>query len=175
MNASKVIILEGIDGSGKSTLADKLEAAVKDRNPDANVIRAHRGPMVGTVEEEYVFPIMDLGPNDVLIADRWHVGEMIYGPIYRGHSYVRNVIGDLEAFLDLHKAVRIIMSPPISVVNQRLADRGEDYLQPEHVQQVHDFYEAFATVFGYRKIAQYDEQTIAQILDALYEEEKIAC
>jgi thymidylate kinase len=167
---SKVIILEGIDGSGKSTLAAEFEKSIKLRQPNANVIRAHRGPMIGSVEDEYLRPIYDLEENDVLIADRWHVGEMIYGPIYRGHSQIRSVIGEVETFLDLYKAIRIIMSPSISVVEQRLQDRGEDYLLPHHVAEVHEFYEAFASVFKYKKIANWDQSFIDEILDQLFEE-----
>jgi hypothetical protein len=72
--------------------------------------------------------------------------------------------------LDLHKAVRIILSPSISVVEQRLQDRGEDYLLPHHVAEVHEFYEAFATVFKYKKIANWNQIFIDQILDQLFEE-----
>lgn len=133
-----IIILEGIDGSGKSTLADRLSEA--GQQAGFEVIREHRGPIQKTVIEEYVKPLFDIGPDQLLIADRWHLGEVIYGPIYRGISLVEQHLEALEGLLDMLQAVRVVVTAPADVIRRRLAERGEDYLQDEHVDQVHGAY-----------------------------------
>lgn len=156
-----IIILEGIDGSGKSTLARRLLAA----SPIEAFIE-HRGPIKGSVKEEYVDPLLNVRDDQLLITDRWHVGEMIYGPIYRGVSLVRPVVSEIETLLDDLHAVRIIMSPGLDVVLDRLRERGEDYLQPEHVEPVYRFYESYARVFDYNVIESVpDDQTVFDLVN----------
>lgn len=160
-----VIILEGVDGSGKSTLATKLFGA----SPVPTTL-LHRGPMQGTVEEEYIYPLNTLQPGRLLIADRWHVGEMIYGPIYRGKSLVAgdyNLV--IEKLLSDMNAVKVMVSPPVEVVKARLDHRGEDYLKPEHVDEVHAFYERYAIEYGYRLIREVTDTTVQELLTAALE------
>lgn len=156
-----IIILEGIDGSGKSTLAHALFNAAPI--PTALL---HRGPLEGTVEDELIAPLRDVKDDTLMIADRWHVGEMIYGPIYRGGS---EVMGDnnaeIERILDEKRAVRIVVAPPLDVVRRRLLVRGEDYLQPEHVNKVYDLYLEFADQFGYKILTEVTDDTVTEILD----------
>lgn len=147
-----VIILEGIDGSGKSTFADLLETFVPE---GYNIIRAHQGPLNGTVFDEYVKPLVKITKEDFLIADRWHIGEMIYGPIYRGSSKVGPYEhGLLESLLFSIGAAKVVMSPGISTVRKRLGDRGEDFLMAEHLKQVYDFYVQYAVDNGYEILAR---------------------
>lgn len=164
-----VIILEGIDGSGKSTLADILATRI-EMSCDAHVIRAHRGPIKDSVENEYIRPLRSLSKDMVLIADRWHVGEMIYGPIYRGVSLVKPVIGQIETMLDEMNAIKVILNPPLVVVNHRLKTRGEDYLQPGDVARVHEFYRNYGKVFGYQLIDTVIEEDIEFMVDQIIEQ-----
>lgn len=156
-----IIILEGIDGSGKSTLAQRL--AAKSPLP---VRIEHRGPIQDTIQAEYVNPLFEVDENELLIADRWHVGEMIYGPLYRGKTMVAPYLGAIETILDWFGAVRIIMSPPLEVVRQRLEERGEDYLEPEHVEQVYKAYEDFAWAHDYRLMTDVADHQLDYIIAA---------
>lgn len=159
-----VVIIEGVDGSGKSTFADRVAQKLIDET-DANVVRAHKGvPENDSMLVEYFDPIKALGPNDVLIADRWHVGEMIYGPLYRGSSKMKPIIGSFETFLDEIQAVRVILSPVLSSVVHRLKTRGEDYLQSHHVHVVHRFYESYARVFDYQVLADPNEEELDYVV-----------
>lgn len=161
-----VIILEGIDGSGKSTLAE----ALKQASPIPATI-VHRGPLEGTVEDELIYPLNRVGSDELLIADRWHVGEMIYGPIYRGRSEVFGEYNTIiENLLQDMNAVRIIMSPPLDIVEDRLNERGEDYLLPEHAEEVYNFYENYAIQFGWILLDEVTDTTVDQILRAALEE-----
>jgi hypothetical protein len=88
MNRGKIIVLEGPDGVGKTTLADAIEAA----ETDVKVVRFRQGP-----PPEGVMPALHYmdGVDDIVkssedgstvIVDRFHVGELVYGPILRGES-----------------------------------------------------------------------------------------
>lgn len=157
-----IIIVEGVDGSGKSTFVEKL----LDTIPwGFDKIKIHRGVPVGTVEQEYVDPLLRLRGKEFLVTDRWHVGEMIYGPIYRGESKVKGVWEDnIELYLGMKGAVRVIMAPPIEVVKQRLADRGEDYLKDEHVDEVYDFYKRYAEFHGYLVVEEGTDELAQELV-----------
>lgn len=136
-----IIVLEGIDGSGKSTLAEQI---LKLSPIKASIV--HRGPLKGSVQDELITPLLEVPDDELMICDRWHVGELIYGPIYRGRSQVKGMYErQIERILASKAAVRVIVMPPLEVVKQRLEIRGEDYLQPEHVDQVHQAYVDFWT------------------------------
>jgi hypothetical protein len=95
---------------------------------------------------------------------------MIYGPIYRGKSLVAgdyNMV--IEQLLTDIGALKIIVSPPLDVVKARLAHRGEDYLKPEHVDEVHAFYERYAVEYGYHLLREVADTTIQELLDLALE------
>jgi thymidylate kinase len=162
-----IIIVEGIDGSGKSTLANMIQEVAANKY---DVIRDHRGPMKGSVVEEYVLPLFKIKPNELLIADRWHVGEMIYGPIYRGISYVDSVLEHIENILDDLAAVKIVMLTPREIVKERLELRGEEFLKKKDFDQVYDFYEKFASDYFWEEIREVNEFTPYQIMGMLERE-----
>lgn len=155
-----VIILEGIDGSGKSTLAERLMKLSPVRT---RIL--HRGPLEKTVEEELIYPLQTLPPDELLICDRWHVGEMIYGPIYRGKSQVEGTYQSIiEELLWDMGAVKVVMSPPFELVAERLEIRGEDYLKPEDAQRVYDFYQAYARENKYWLIEEATDEVVELLL-----------
>jgi thymidylate kinase len=165
-----IIILEGIDGSGKSTLAEEIALA----SPLKTKL-LHRGPIQHPVRVEYVDPLFHVNRDELLIADRWHVGEVIYGPIYRGVSQVEPFLGSIEDILDNFNAVKIVMSPPLDVVKQRLAERGEDYLQPEHVEQVYQAYQDYAKQWGWTLIEDLNASSrVPYLLNAAIGDRSIA-
>lgn len=132
-----IIIIEGVDGSGKSTLAN----AIAKLDHGLTVDLQHRGPLKNSVQVEYYWPLVRVPDDVLLIADRWHLGEMIYGPLYRGASLVDGTWFEaIEDVLETKQAGRVIMSPPLDIVKHRLSARGEDYLKPEHVEHVWNEY-----------------------------------
>lgn len=155
-----MILLEGIDGAGKTSLAEQII----DRSP-IPASYAHRGPMRDGVLTEYVLPIDRVTKDKLLVADRWHVGETIYGPIYRGWSMVAGFnLEFIEEELDYVNAVRCIIAPPLETVRYRLDTRGEDYLQPEHVTRVYSAYLDFAAKNNYEVITEVNESTADYLL-----------
>lgn len=88
-------IIEGIDNVGKSTLIKNLKNALNDYVFQTLHYSSVKQP---TIEEsinystdlyEQMFAMMlnqQRFDNSGIICDRSHLGEMVYGPIYRKHS-----------------------------------------------------------------------------------------
>lgn len=138
-----LIILEGVDGAGKSTLASAIEKEIKKTQPDDTVEYIHASQIKGTVYEEYVEPLVDYTPSRGrhIIIDRWHVGERIYGPLYRNSSGYDNSGGSyewIELFLGSKGARLWNVTQTLETLQERLAARGEDYLEERHVDFVRE-------------------------------------
>lgn len=137
-----IIVVEGCDGTGKTTLVEKLRHAIEvheTKHQSTRSVRViHSGPPSLPPLEEYEKSLRTYDPSgEHLILDRWHWGELIYGPIYRGAT----ILGDaglyhVDKYLDAVGAVMINLTNPLDVIEERLSSRGEDYLQPEHVAEV---------------------------------------
>lgn len=162
-----LVLLEGVDGGGKSSLADRIEETFKfltedDPNPP-QVVRIHKGQPTPGLDafQEYELPLerFDLrglirSKHDLVIMDRWHAGEQPYGTLYRGHSRL-DMAGLLhvEMTLTAFGAVKVLVQPEdVDIVKMRLRERGEDFLQSQHVDQVHRWYEALRKLHGYVRV-----------------------
>jgi hypothetical protein len=159
-----LILLEGVDGGGKSTLADRIEETFKfltedDPNPP-QVVRIHKGKPTPNLDafQEYELPLerFDLrdlihSARDLVIMDRWHAGEIPYGTIYRGSSRLDQAgLLHVELVLSAVGAVKVLAQPDeVDLVKFRLKARGEDFLQPEHVDRVWQWYESLKKLYGY--------------------------
>ena len=157
-----IIILEGIDGSGKSTLATRIA----ERWPGKSTI-IHRGPIQSSVEEELIQPLLNLKPDELLIADRWHLSELIYGPLYRGQSRIdRLTLRRIEEVLDQQDAVRVVLQPPLGDVIERLHTRGEDFLADGDISHVYAAYYKLARAWGYTVLTDNGEAQAQQLITA---------
>lgn len=133
-----LIIAEGIDGSGKSTLISQLAEEL----PEAVLL--HRGPLKQHPMLEYEFPFANYvpGAETSLLCDRWHVGELIYGPLYRGASQLTTAMRmHVDMLLLRLGAVKVAMDVPFETIQDRLSTRGEDFLQIQHRRLVYDAYQ----------------------------------
>jgi len=138
-----LIILEGVDGAGKSTLAGAISELIQEAHPEDTVEYIHASQIKGTVYEEYVERLDNYTPSDGrhIIIDRWHVGERIYGPLYRnssGYDSSRGSYEWIELFLASKGARLWNVTQPLEVLQERLAARGEDYLEERHVDFVRE-------------------------------------
>lgn len=129
----KVIILEGSDGSGKTTVAKNLESLYNSHG--FNVEMWHYGPHSPdkTSVQEYLEPLIDWCEEQrdfahkVLIIDRFHLGELVYGPVLRGFSQMTDDQYEyIEHYLDKIGAIRLYVRPARSVVLERFRQRGDD-------------------------------------------------
>lgn len=118
------IILMGSDGAGKSTIAEGLSDTL-------GYPVEHHGPVKSYQEgkDEYFSSI--LNTNYSVIKDRFHEGEKIFAPIYR--KYEADYFGELEYLLKLKfNPLLVLIRPPYWVIEQRLKERGEDFVKQEH-------------------------------------------
>lgn len=160
-----LIVLEGVDGAGKSTLVDRLLRTRAGCDAD---VRMHCGPLKGDAMREYEWRLRDYVPGDgrLWVCDRWHVGELIYGPLYRGQSKLTGAMHrHVELLLESLGALRLVVTADMHTIMQRLETRGEDFLQPSHVGLVWDWYNEYAYRNGWRLVGS-DENTEHLIREA---------
>lgn len=150
-------VIEGVDGAGKSTLISKM---LTDE-----VI--HCGPIKRTPMQEYVDPLMHYRGRTNIVCDRLHVGELVYGPIYRGESKLTEGMRRyVEMFLDSRGAVKVILDAPLPEIQRRLEHRGEDFLQPEDLERVWRFYRLYGSDHGWLVLDRPDAGVIHSIAQA---------
>ncbi len=170
------IVIDGVDGSGKSTLAAKLLDVAEERTgerPEA----LHRGPIEQHPLQEYA---LSLGATDKrvnAIADRWHLGEMIYGPKYRGVSRVTaEMLEWFEMFLESRGALRLLMLTPIETIKQRVTERGDDMVAVDDLDELAEQYEWLARMMPqYLRVGEddaNDTDAIERVVDTAAKLEK---
>ena len=125
-----LIVLEGPDGAGKTTLAKALMAGFYSKWSARTFKVEHRGPLRLNVDpvDEYTLP--DYDPTDranLVVCDRWHLSEAVYGPIYRGASRVD--LGFHEKWLDDRGALKLYVTAPLKILTARVSERGDDYIE----------------------------------------------
>lgn len=136
------VILEGVDGSGKSTLAAEVKSQIEQQALGQVELR-HCGPLKRDPLDEYALDVEDYRPGgpEHVVADRWHLGERIYGPLYRGKSQVDTAKWRwLELFLMSRGAVTFVLDPDLDLLQRRLSERGEDFLKAWDVLRVVETY-----------------------------------
>lgn len=151
-----LIVLEGCDGTGKTTLADRFLEA----HTGSSAI-LHKGPIrrMPLAEYEWDLRTYDRTKLDfLLVCDRWHVGEMVYGPLYRGVSQLTPQMQQhVEMYLDSRGAVKLMVDALPATILRRLRDRGEDLLQESHIGLVYDFYREYAEDNEWTIVKSHDE------------------
>jgi thymidylate kinase len=136
-----VVILEGPDGSGKTALARALTA---DGAPFASVELRHtsqpKHPMGAYweyLDEVARMARCDLWPDSLVVYDRFHVGELVYGPVMRdGCDMTMADLATLESMLDQMHVVRVLLHAPGDVILRRAYERGEDFVSETQLAEV---------------------------------------
>jgi thymidylate kinase len=136
-----LIILEGADCTGKSTLAGLLVKAANDRGMTTRLLHAGPPPEHDPIDEhwpgrelwrsEYVAPLEKLrplvdSPTALVVCDRWHLGERIYGPMLRGRSIMTYSDGkEMSAWLKMLGALIVILIADDATIEDRYEMRGD--------------------------------------------------
>ncbi len=161
-----ITIVEGPDGAGKSTLADELAY----RWP-SDLGRHHQGPFYQNVLTETLHAVSrELYHHPHVICDRLHLGERIYGPVYRQHD----MLGDAgqrvleRALLGLGQVAQVICYPPYESVEASWLSR-EQLEMLDDVDQLSQTYRLYKTRGSMLPTTTYDwtRQTVEQLADEL--------
>lgn len=150
-----LIVLEGPNGAGKTTLAKTLQ---QEFNGASEVL--HQGPppegrhILSLYESDLIQGIRGtwlMNPANLTICDRWHVGEMFYGPKLRGQAALSPAqISHIEMLLMSLGAVRVIVDTPADVIAMRSAgDDSHLLIAPEDLVESHGFYKTWAVRYGW--------------------------
>lgn len=153
-----ILVLEGSDGAGKSSLAAAVKATW-DGSGSANPAHLiHTGPPDPPDRcpfQEYEKQLDDkarwvMSSSHLIILDRWHCGDRIYGPRYRGFArYTEGGEFHTEMALSSLGAVKVICSPPLEVVQERVKNRGDDYIDISDLPRIHEAYLNHGQRYGY--------------------------
>jgi len=164
-----LITIEGPDCGGKSTLTRQLLEAAEARGWLGQ--RVHKGPPAPDVDPftEYetaldVEPLRSLvdGYDTLVVMDRWHVGEAIYGPLWRGHSRLtRAGLAHVEAALDAVGAIRVMCLPPYHELQARFLTRGDDLTKLDELPHIHGAYQDHAELFDYVVLTGFEPRQVA--------------
>jgi hypothetical protein len=152
-NDMGLILLEGCDKTGKSTMAERLKACWENRYGGVEII--HRGPIPPGKDpmQEYWSELPDPEPDKLSILDRWHLGELVYGPLYRDRSKITT--GDaqrIHAALKMRGALMILMEAPEPIVEQRFLAEGEDFTAINHIPWILARFHDMAMMLGDMRI-----------------------
>ena len=117
-----LIVIEGADGTGKSTLANAIAHAA------GPVEVIHAGPPARHPLIEYTSPLAGYRPAEghTVVCDRWHLGELVYGHLYRGGSgLTADQFRGVEDFLLELGAVLVYCTGSSHYLAKQLRERGE--------------------------------------------------
>lgn len=134
-------IVEGVDCAGKTGLTTALAREMQGLGLTTEVL--HRGVPERHPLDEYQLDVELYRPGQTraVVADRWHWGEPVYGELYRGGGVLGTAgFRYVELFLRSRGAVTVLAEHDAETILRRFAERGEDYLKPEHVRRVIEHY-----------------------------------
>lgn len=137
-----LIIFEGVDGAGKSTLVEAIQEEVP------GIQSMHRGQIKRSplIEYEASLDHYKPGTGTDIVCDRWHIGEMIYGPLLRGESKLGEAsLEHIELYLSSRGALRSWVQTPLPVVQSRIQSRGEDLIDWSAIPLIWDWYQRTLT------------------------------
>lgn len=127
------IILEGIDKSGKSTLARYL-------SKELNIpIYKFSQPKEDPYNEYYQFLIKT---NKSHILDRFYLGELVYGPVFRGKSGLNSShVKVIEQTCKNKRTINIYTSNTPEIIKERFEKEKETFVKSEQVETILKNYE----------------------------------
>lgn len=171
------VVIDGTDAAGKTSLLQAVLDETTRRFPDSVVGFEHKDrPVEHTrrwVLNDYVNSIERVDfQREALVADRWHWGEMVYGPKYRPETDTDGygLLGKAgwrwtELFLESRGAARFWLYQPLKVVQKRLAERGDDFVQVDDLKYLVSAYKnAAKRSLSFEKL-QPDPHSLEQVPD----------
>lgn len=134
----RLIIVIGADGSGKTSVVEALNNKLRYNTKHFSNPKDYQD-----AKDSYYKFLEETNENYIL--DRYYEGEMIFAPIYRGYDG-SDYFKDLETKLkDKFDVLLVYLCPPLEVILERIAERGEDFVKEEHYEYC---YKKVSNFFG---------------------------
>lgn len=151
----RTIVIEGGDGVGKSTLAHLLVTQY-----GFTAVHSPRTPEHQDLISRYHDLLARPGR---LVLDRSFLSELVYGPLYRGHSRLTWIQAlDLAQLVTARDGVFLHLTAPAATVHQRLNTRDGQAPALEEITALADAYQrAFRTLTDHVPVLMYDTASSA--------------
>ncbi|MGW8375426.1 hypothetical protein [Streptomyces sp. ODS28] len=151
--AHRTVVLDGCDGAGKSTFATVLV----DRHRFA-AVHSPRTPDHQDVMSRYRDLLARPGR---LVLDRCFLSELVYGPLYRGHSRLSwSQVLDLAQLVEYRGGIFLHVTAPSTTLRHRLQLRDGRAPGMHEITELYRAYQrAFATLSHYAPVLTYDTST----------------
>lgn len=144
-----LIIVEGQDGVGKTTFVNRLIQHIGQDIMTAGQIKVlHAKAPQSDAIYEYTQPLESYRPKlpahsrQHVICDRWHIGELVYPEVFnRPTTMTPQVRNKIELYLDSLAAVLVFITDTPQNIVERLAERGDDLVEPDMIHTLHYSYQ----------------------------------
>lgn len=146
----RTIVLEGCDGAGKSTLTELLATGYGFAS-----VHSPRTPDNQDLPRRYRELLDRPG---CLVMDRCFLSELVYGPLYRGHSRLtwRQAL-DLARLVTERQGVFLHLTAPAEVLHDRLKARdGHAPPLAEITALAYAYQQAFDILSAHAPVLTYD-------------------
>jgi hypothetical protein len=171
-----LIVIEGHNLAGKTTLAEEIKAAALDAaGAEADIW--HYGvpdPPDRDPLEEYELDFLREYPDDpgkLIICDRFSLGDLVYGPLFRGKA--RMTAGQalhVEMLLASLGACKIMMMASRREVIQRYEGRGDELVDLEDIMHEREMYAALGSWYRYARWPPAGSAQLGRMLRAVHDE-----
>lgn len=129
MAPCSIIILEGCDKTGKTSMATALSEVL------TWPVVKHGPPKGGYPLDEYYQTLTD--HPEPFIADRYHVGESVYGPLYRGGRRLNQLdLRAFEAVLSTRNALLVLMEDDAQAIVERFRKLNEAFARADDIPSI---------------------------------------
>lgn len=156
-----LIVIEGPDRVGKSTLARAINDEIERRGRRSMLL--HRGaPAPNDIALlDYALPISTYAPGGSdfdersMVCDRLHVGDLTYGPIYRGETrQTKAMVEYTDALIVARGGLRVYVTADCELIKLRIRAEGEDnsYLKIKDVEAIVNKYEQVCGAAGWKRV-----------------------
>lgn len=130
-----VIIIEGCDKVGKSTLAKYIEEKYGFR-----YIKVSQPKKCGPYKE-YSDLLVSIKKGENVVFDRFHVGEEVYGPIYRGKSgLTQEQFQGIETSINNHNGILIYCYDRAENIAKRFKENNETFTKEKDIENILNSY-----------------------------------
>lgn len=170
-----LIICEGPDRVGKSTFIREARTMIDSQG--RRVVSMHRGAPSADSSflKDYAAPISTYSPaaprdktTHSMICDRLHLGDRVYGPIYRGECRGTPAMQMfMDGLIEARGGVKIHMTASAKLIEKRIQEEGEEnsYLKIKDVNTIVETYKKICAT-GWVDIDTTSWETIKQTRDA---------